>query len=97
MFGAMLRDLCALSHFIGQFIQTSTHSFDYYLWHPSDVVDTEEALESGGKANNHSTCFMQSVAIRERQATHRQSQGTGHHFYEKCKVSGHSQRDRPPR
>lgn len=58
MSGTELKDLCALSHFIGQFIQTSTHSFDYYLWYTSDVPDIQQALGGRGKPSNRISCFM---------------------------------------
>lgn len=58
MSGTELKDLCALSHFIRQFIQTSTHSFDYYLWCTSDVPDIQQALGGRGKPSNRISCFM---------------------------------------
>lgn len=66
MSGTELKDLCALSHFIGQFIQTSTHSFDYYLRCTSAVPDIQQALGGRGKPSNRVSCFMLCAAQREK-------------------------------
>lgn len=50
------RFICIISFYRAVYL-TSIHSFDYYLWCTSDVVDIDEVLGYGGETSTHIPCF----------------------------------------